>query len=209
MRASTLTEFLDLVAIPATGSCDGFPDDLRQNHRLFTTWLTDATEVQPDALWVLLKRSMRCGLSPPRMATMASAAVSGKRAHDAETVVAIFHFPEDKEPWIEINARTIMKSRIQAQLRQNLFGEDGYILSPAAQKFAVGLGRILDRQSTIIPRLLDDYYIHTEWRRRLAYRLPCSHPVGGLIDGSAEVTWRDAWKASPMAALAQQSRLAN
>lgn len=207
MRAPTLTEFLDLVAIPAAGSCNGFPYDLQQNHRLFTTWLTDTTDVQRAALWLLLKRSMLCGCAIYFTATEKDkgfrVGIRDVRANEAETVLALFRFPDDEEPWFDINKCKIQGSHIPARLQLKLFSEDGEAFSLAAQEFADDLGRLAPR-GAIIARLLDDgqSYEHIEWRRRMAHRLPCSHPVAGLIGGSAEAAWRDAWRASPMATLA-------
>ena len=50
MRPPTLTEFLDLFALPTT---NGFPDDLQRNHSLFASWLTRATGGERDALGAL------------------------------------------------------------------------------------------------------------------------------------------------------------
>ena len=120
------------------------------------------------------------------------------QAPDADTVVAIFRFPEGNEPLLDINPRTILKSRIPAQVRKNLFGASRHILSPAAQTFAAELDGLLRGQGRIIGDLLNDAppYVHSAWRSRMAHRLPCSHPVGGLSPNSAEAKWRDDWKSA-------------
>ena len=199
MRPPTLTEFLDLFALPTT---NGFPDDLQRNHSLFASWLTRATGGERDALWGLLNRCMLSGLSAYFTATVSDDGFRvGRRAvqaPDADTVVAIFRFPEGNEPLLDINPRTILKSRIPAQVRKNLFGASRHILSPAAQTFAAELDGLLRGQGRIIGDLLNDAppYVHSAWRSRMAHRLPCSHPVGGLSPNSAEAKWRDDWKSA-------------
>jgi hypothetical protein len=204
MDAPKLNEFLDLFAIPPA-SCPGFPADLQHNHDLFKTWAEAATDAQRTALWVLLKRFILVGASVYLTATNDDRGLRiGTRASsagDAEAVYARIRFPDDEEPWIDLYKSTIEKARFPQQLRVNLFAANGESLSPIVQDCARTLHRLV-RQSDLIKHLLDDAgpYNHMEMRRRLAHRLPCSHPVGGLTAGSAAAVWRDAWKAAPVIA---------
>lgn len=202
MGAPTLTEFLDLFAIPPA-SCPGFPDDLQRNHDLFKTWAEAASDVQRTALWVLLKRFILVGASVYTTATPDDRGLRiGTRASsagEAEAVYARLRFPDEDEPWIDLYKSTIEKARFPEQLHVNLFAANGESLSPIVQDYARALHRLV-RQSDLIKHLLDDAgpYNHVEMRRRLAHRLPYSHPVDGLAAGSAAAAWRDAWKAAPV-----------
>jgi len=202
MNAPTLTEFLDLFAIPPASSPE-FPDDLQRNHDRFKTWAEAATDGQRTALWGLLKRFMLVGATVYVTATNDDRGLRiGTRASGAggaEAVYARIRFPDEDKPWIDLYKCAIDKARFPEQLRVSLFADNGESLSPIVKKHADMLHRLV-RQSDLIMPLLDDAapYKHIETRRRLAHRLPCSHPVGGLTVASAAAAWRDAWKAASL-----------
>lgn len=202
MAAPALSELTDLFSIPPV-CCPGFPDDLQRNHARFQTWANLATDAQRAALWVLVKRWLLVGASAYLTGTHSDRGIRiGVRvptAADADAVYARIRFPENEAPWVDLYACTIEKARFPDHLRVNLFADSGDCLSPLLQEHADRLVRLV-RRGDLMKQLADDNlrYSHVEMRRRLAHRLPCSHPVGGLIGGSAAAEWRDAWKAAPL-----------
>ena len=200
MDAPTLSEFTDLFSIPPV-CCPGFPDDLQHNHARFQTWANRATDAQRTALWVLVKRWLLVGASAYATGTHDDRGlrigVRTPAAAEADAVYARIRFPENEEPWVDLYASTIEKTRFPEHLRVNLFAGRADCLSPLLQNHADGLLRLV-RRSELMKQLADDNlpYNHIETRRRLAHRLPCSHPVGGLVGGSAAAAWRDAWKSA-------------
>lgn len=208
MAAPTLSELTDLFSIPPV-CCAGFPDGLQRNHARFQTWANLATDAQRAALWVLVKRWLLVGASAYLTGTCDDRGIRiGVRppmAADAGAVYARIRFPENDEPWVDLYASNIEKAHFPERLRVNLFSDSGDCLSPQLQDHAERLLRLV-RMSDLVKQLADDNrpYNHIETRRRLAHRLPASHPIGGLVGGSAAAAWRDAWKKAPLISVPSQ-----